>query len=263
MSSTTTLIVTALIPLSFTGCVPLPIPHTQQVTPAVRADFRAGTGRRAAGVAVALTTSWKDTLCAQPVIQRVTDAQGHLEVPAVEERTPILWVTLMENFGYTSYYLCAGRIDSLGTRGYESRIEVHGRMAGDSLDCVTWEFAQRLHATCYNDLNPEGWLEGGRWETGSGGGTYRVLFVVVLQRPSRVITHPFVQWLVGDSIAAVAEIDRDSKPWERERLGLVAKDGRWYLTFAAPHSTFWNRLGNRWVTYELGAPGEIREMPCQ
>lgn len=260
MSAATSLTVTALILVPGTGCVPLPIPHTEQVTPAVRADFRAGTGRGAARVAVALTQSRKDTLCARPVIQRVTDVQGHVEVPEIKKRTSILWVTLMENFGITSYYLCAGRIDSHGMPGYESRIEVSGRVTGDDLDCVTWEFAQRLNVTCLNKSSRARWLEGGRWKTGSGGGTYRVLFV---ESPSGNRIHPFVQWLVGDSIAAVAEIDREAKPWERKRLGLFETYGRWHLTFAAPHSTFWNRLGNTWVTYELGAPGEVREMPIQ
>ena len=257
MNAAMSLPVTGCLLLSITACIPLPIPHTERLTPSVRADFRARSGHPAAGVAVALTASRRDTLCERAVIQRVTDARGHIEVPPVEKRKSIFWLTMMDRADGIGYWVCTGTTDALGAPVYESRSEVSGGRSGDDLDCFTWEAAQRPFVSCYSGRMKRP-LQGGRWQQGSAGGTYRVLFV---DRAQGVFARSFVQWLVGDSIVAVSELPRDAKPWERKRLGLSERGGRWYLTYAVPHSTFWNKLGNRWVTYELGAPGEVREVP--
>src|SRR5690348_1369216 len=257
MNSAMSLAGTGCLLLCITACIPLPIPHTERVTPSVRADFRARSGHPAAGVADALTASRKDTLCERAVIQRVTDARGHIEVPPVEKRESIFWLTMMDRTDGIGYWVCTGTIDSLGAPVYESRTEISGRMAGDDLDCFSWEAAQRPFVSCYSE-RMERPLRGGRWQQGSSGGIYRVLFV---HRPHCGDARPFVQWLVGDSIVAVSELPREAEPCERKRLGLSERGGRWYLTYAEPHSTFWIKLGKHWVTYELGAPGEVREVP--
>ena len=257
MNSATSLAVTGLLLLGIAGCIPLPIPHNELVTPPVRGRFRSASGRPAARIAVALTSSDTDTSCSRAVVQRVTDAQGDMQAPGVVERKKVYWLTIMDKGGGIGYWLCAGSVDSLGTPRYSSRTVINGRPQGDDLDCFTWQSPEGNHITCNRERY--GRVEGGRWSSGTVRGTYRVMFVELPLRGDRV--HPYVHWLAGDSIVAVTELPRDAKPWERERLGLNERGGRWYLTFAVNHSTLWNRLGNRWVTYELGAPGEVREVP--
>src|SRR6266545_2204569 len=99
-----------VIPLLLsTACIPLPIPHTETVIPAVSADFRAPSGRPARGLAIALTGHEKDTACGRAQVHRVTDAEGRIAAPATQERKSIFWLTLMENFGLRTYWLCTGR----------------------------------------------------------------------------------------------------------------------------------------------------------
>jgi len=276
VNSGMSLAVTGCFLLCITACIPLPIPHNELVTPAVRGRFRSSSGRPAAGIAVALTSSDTDTSCNRAVVRRVTDARGQLQAPRVAQRKTIYWLVMMDRGSGIGYWLCAGSVDSLGTPRYSSRTAILGTPRGDDLDCFTWQSPERDHITCNRERYAP--LEGGRWSRGTVHGTYRVVFVASslgwdgrkgdedgechVDSPYIIDPiHPYVQWLAGDSIVAVTELPRCAKPWERKHLGLSERGSRWYLTFAVNHSTSWNKLGKRWVTYELGTPGEVREVP--
>src|SRR6266566_3966294 len=95
--------------LGVTACIPLPIPHNEQVTPPVSGTLRSSAGSSIAGAAIALTGSRRDTLCAPAAIRRVADEHGRYHTPATEARKTIFWVTMMEHFGprFTVSCVCA------------------------------------------------------------------------------------------------------------------------------------------------------------
>ena len=247
-------LVPTLITPAVAGCLPIPIPHTERIIPAVSADLRAPSGRPAAGVAIALTSRDDDRACTSAEVRGITDEQGHIEAPVTEQRKSVFWLTLMENFGLRWYWLCTGRMDAVGTPVYTARTVIHGQLPGDDLMCYAWHIEAEEHVTCRDRREERGRLEGGRWRAGNDSGTYRVIFEDRWSGGPR--TTAYLQWLVGDSVAAVVELPGEPRLFERKRLGLLFINNRWYLTVAVRRKGFWPKYV--WRRFELGPPGEFR-----
>jgi hypothetical protein len=71
--------------LGTSGCLPLPIPHMQQVTPRVSGRVRNSVGKPSSALQLALTAHDKDTMCTRPSVRTVTDSMGAFRVPFIEE----------------------------------------------------------------------------------------------------------------------------------------------------------------------------------
>jgi len=244
--------------LTLSACIPIPVRNTQVVTPSVRGVLTLSDGTPAIGAAVALTASWKDTLCAKPTVRAITDSAGHFRVPAGEIDRHIFWLTLMENpGGWMGYYLCAGRTDSTGTPVYRARTELAGTIQGDSLSCLTFVWNNERVA-CNTYRGGSDIITGGRWTAAGETGTFRVLGVQVGRSYGERVV---VQWVapVADGRTAVrATVDLPTGANVAAVDKPVERNGRWYLRALSVKRTKWNR--DRWLLFALGAPGEVREL---
>ena len=253
------------VALGVLACIPLPIPHTEQVTPNVVGDLRSSSGVPIPGVAVAFTGSPRDALCAKAMTHPVVDERGRFQATATKARKTILWLTLMENFGQNRsyYWLCAGTLDSGGAAAYQTRTYINGHAAGDSLACVAWVWKERHRVTC-NGTSRQRMFEGGHWAQGAVEGRYRVIVAEdeVWDYPSRA----FVQWLAVsdrdaiDSLVATLELPERVDVYELHRLRFAERAGHWYLRVPSTKWTFWKGAHTRWLTFALGPPGDARQV---
>jgi hypothetical protein len=246
------------------ACVPLPIPHNEQVTPFAAGDVRRSDGAPVVGAPVALTRSPRDTLCMKAAIRRSTDSVGHFAFPATEKHKHILWFTMMESFGSTSYWLRAGTIDSAGDTVYRTRTYIPGHVWGDSLACITWVWRDGERITCDNVGGARRIVTGGEWTDGNTSGPYRV----ILAEEGAWGTwnfRGFVQWLEQSSrrnevkVRAMTELPVGPElqaPFEGAQFAY--NGGHWYVMCPSTKRTKWNRT--RWLKFELGPPGQVRQV---
>jgi hypothetical protein len=244
-------------------CIPLPIPHTKQVTPQVTGRLHQSNGRPSSGVSIALTASAKDTARSRPAIRTTTDAADAFQVPFTEERKGILWLTLMENpGGITTYWLGASATDPVREPAHRRRTYIVGHKDGDTLQCLDWVWKQEARVTC-NTEDAARMLVGGTWVEGVDSGTYRV----ILAEDDRYASafRGFVQWIVPastgrpDTIRAITELPVGPQiAGERSGPTLAQEDGRWYLTVLSTRPTKWGN--KRWLRFELGPPGQVRQV---
>ena len=247
------------------ACIPLPIPHSELVTPQVAGTLEDSNGLPARGSLVALTPSEHDTLCTQPTIQQRTDDQGRFQAGATERHKTILLLTLMEDFGYRSYWLCSTAADSTGKVLYRARTYRLDRN-GASLRCLTWVWQDRPRITCNSSNAPnDRIIEGGHWVLGATEGTYRV--ILGGEGAWGYPTHAFIQWLARptprtpervkaalDSLAAMVELPEEVNIGETPTVSLRQDFGQWLLIVRSTKRTFWGRA--RSLIYRLGPPGE-------
>jgi len=251
--------------LGVTACIPLPIPHNEQVTPPVSGTLRSSAGSSIAGAAIALTGSRRDTLCAHAAIRRVADEHGRFHTPATEARKTIFWVTMMEHFGprFTSYWLCAGTVDSTGAAVYRARAALTAQESGDSLACLAWVWRERYWVAC-NGTSVRRIFEGGHWVQGSVQGRYRL---IVADDEASGSSRAFVQWLeakgrdAADSLAAAVELPEEVTRSEVPHFPFAERGGHWYLRVPTPKRTFWRGPYTQWLSFELGVPGDARKVP--
>lgn len=249
------------------ACIPLPIRHTKQATPSVEGRLQWNDGSAAVGIAIAVTESEKDKGCTGPGGRGVTDSSGRFHLPPAHVRKRIFWLSLMENpLGSTSYWLCARLDASPEHRGdgnlHVPRTRIAGRLRGDTLTCLGWEWQSALRVTC-NAPHQKRILTGGSWTNDGETGTYRVLLPEgeKLAYESRAV----VQWItpapVGASTIAVrAQTELPTgKGVTTEGALLDSRDGEWRLRVKSVTPTTWGN--ERWHMFELGPPGEFRQVP--
>ena len=250
-----TIAIASAIALSLTGCIPIPIPHTAQVTPAAVGELRRSDGTPSALVSVALTASSRDTSCAKAAVQRVTDSSGRFDIPAARQRKTIVWLTLMENLGLTQYWLCAGASDSAGHLTYRSRTSVLGHLDGDSLKCLEWAWRETPRVTCENARGQQ-IVTRGAWTQGTSAGTYRMILAEDDEWGHS--TRPFIQWLEVPSaggplvVRGVAVLPVMVGGDYLTEIVLIG--GRWHVTAVTA-------ISRKKLTFELGPPTEFRQVP--
>jgi hypothetical protein len=257
----------SLLALGATACLPLPIPHTEQITPHVVGELRRSDGSPLVDTPVALTVWDHDTSCANAVIRRSTDSAGHFALPATKVRKHIFWLTLMENPARSTFYwLCAGTTDSAGEAALRHRTGIWGHLDGDSLACLEWVWLERLRVTC-NTEREQRFVTRGDWTDGGTGGTYRV---IIAEEEKGLRAHWYAQWLESSrsaafvTVRAMAEVPADlaDKTWyltTASWVPIASTNGRWYLTVPSIKRTLWGNT--RWLRFELGPPGHMRQVP--
>ena len=185
-------------------------------------------------------------------------------MPAAEERRQIFWLSLMENFGRTVYWLC---LDASALRGPASlnhssppRSAIIGYMSGDSLACLLWDWRGASELSCNGTLERQ-ILTDGAWTEGELTGTYRLLLPPGEEWGARAV----VQWITSASEAparwivhAQAELptEKDIRP---ESATLSWGTTAWKVRLLSTEKSKWNN--DIWVTFELGPPGEFRRVP--
>jgi len=172
---------------------------------------------------------------------------------------------MMEHFGprFTSYWLCAGTVDSTGAAVYRARAALTAQESGDSLACLAWVWRVRYWVAC-NGTSVRRIFEGGHWVQGSVQGRYRL---IVADDEASGSSRAFVQWLeakgrdAADSLAAAVELPEEVTRSEVPHFPFAERGGHWYLRVPTPKRTFWRGPYTQWLTFELGVPGDARKVP--
>jgi hypothetical protein len=253
------------------ACIPIPAKHYEQVTPTVVGTLSLDDGTPAKDYFIAATDDWKDLGCSRPGGRGVADSLGRFRLPATSEEKKIFWLTLMENLGMRSYWVCS-RPAALGASGSArvgdvARTPVWGHFRGDTLDCVSWQWSDTTRLSCNTTPADENRsrpgtqiLRGGSWTDGGMSGSYRVLFAQVGE--SALEARAVVQWVGGTPVAPNTVRARMPLPtpdtvvlWgaSLDRVGDV-----WRVRVQSTRKTRWGN--DIWLTFELGLPGYIREV---
>lgn len=255
-----------------TACIPIPARYQEQVTPIVVGTLTLDDGTPAAHYLVAATDDDKDFTCSRPGGRGITDSLGQFHLPETKEWKRIFWLTLMENFGMRGYWVCA-RPAALGAPGggpvgVLPRAFVFGHFSGDSVDCLRWSWQDTTRLSCNaaprwkNYPKPDlQILRGGSWVDGEVRGNYRVLFAYGDRWPLEA--RGVVQWIAANAgtwnaVRAEKELPTpDSVEFRGASLDQI--DGAWRVRVKSQKETKW---GNSiWLTFALGRPGVIRELP--
>ena len=253
------------------ACIPIPVKHSEQLTPTVVGTLSVDDGAPAGHYFVAATDQMKDLTCSRPGGRGVTDSLGRFRLPETSETKQIFWFTLMENFGMREYWVCV-RPAALGASGgarvdEAARTSVWGHFRGDSLDCLRWRWRDTTRLSC--NAMPAATqvphvesqiIRGGSWTHGDMSGSYRVLLVQIGRWESEA--GAVVQWVAGTPETANtvrAQMDLPTRDSVELRSASLERVGdAWRVRVKSSRKTKW---GNEiWLTFELGPPGQIREI---
>jgi hypothetical protein len=244
------------------GC-PIPVRHEELVTTKVTGIVREVDGTPAAGIPVAVTPSWGDVACTDPSARGVTDSAGRFHLPAVHEQKRIFWFTPIENFGSVSYRFCAGGLAASPRQGAAmTSTRMDGWARGDTLDCIRWTLHERTRVSCNRPMIQYGTFTFGAWRDARDSGYYRLLRADEDTR--RDVSRAVVQWI------AVARSDASGGTRVRSEVELptgepivgatyAIRNGRVVARVESIRRTKWDN--RRWLAFELGGPGEAREVP--
>jgi hypothetical protein len=242
------------------GCLPLPIPHMQLVTPRVSGRVYTSVGQPSSALHLALTAHEKDTTCTRPSVRTTTDSLGAFAVPFIEERKTIYWLTLIENpGGAKAYWLCANAEAGSDVPSYQTRTQISGNLDGDTLECLDWSWNGKRVVVC-NTGREARFLVGGMWVQRADTGAYRV--ILADQDRYGSVFRGYIQWIEGlgtagrDTVFATVELPGNAE-LARQPGGpiLGSENGTWYLTVLSTRRTTGNNP--RPLKFELGPPGEI------
>jgi hypothetical protein len=250
-----------LIVSGLTACIPLPISHTEQVTPRVVGTIQGDDGAGRGDMRIAAAETPDPGSCQWSASTALTDAAGRFALPPVRVRKKIFWLSMMETFGRTAYWICAAP-GSTGDSTKPLLARVVGHIAGDSISCLEWQPPGTQELTCDSDHDRH-IVSGGEWRDGSAHGTYRLIITIVDTTPYPEY-RAFVQWLELSpdtplhAVRATVElpapaIDLNPFPAFEER------DGAWTVVVKS------NRPGmkgaDRFMTFTLGKPGVLTLRP--
>lgn len=98
------MIAVATTGLLFAVAACLPIPHTERLSPKLLGTFRHTNGAPIAGVQLAVSAEYDDTLCSLASVRTTTDSSGGFELPETHERVPFMMAYVDEMH---SYRICA------------------------------------------------------------------------------------------------------------------------------------------------------------
>ena len=242
------------------ACLPLPVPHTEPVTPAVRGVLHRGDGSPVVGARVAATDDPKDVACHGPGGRAVSDSSGYFQLPAETVRRRVYWLTLVEKLGLTSYWLCTALSDASDMP--VARAYVFGSERGDAADCMTWSWEHSRYLACNVPPSHRRITRGGEWADSAGRGTY--VIALADDEAWGYESRAFVQWVEPShagrpaAVRAVVPVPTDAPVLGREGSALEVRDGQWYVTLTST-----KRAGRytRRMRFELGPPGAVRRVP--
>lgn len=251
-----------LVVSGLTACIPFPISHTEQVTPRVTGTIQRDDGAGLSDMRVAAAEKPDPESCQWSASTAVTGTSGRFTLPAVRVRKRIFWLSMMETFGRTAYWICTAPAVPTGRAEKPLLGRVVGHIAGDSVSCLEWRRARMRELTCDNDVDRH-IVSGGEWNDGPAHGTYRLIVTTVDAAPSPEY-RVFVQWLELSSdkplhpVRATAQLPApaiDLNPFP----AFNQLDGAWTVVVKS------NRPGmkgaDRFMTFNLGKPGEMRLRP--
>jgi hypothetical protein len=244
------------------ACLPLPVAHNQLVTAPVMGVIRRSDGTPAPEVRIGVTADERDEGCTSHGARAVTDAAGRFQLPAIHERQRVLWLTMMESFGMTRYWFCASGPSPRSTTdssAVPARTHIRGWISGDTLACLTWTLGGVPRVTCNGSVNQRPIVTDGEWSDGQNSGTFRLLLTDAER--SGYGYRAVVQWVMATASGETGSGQVRGQlelPTGEPVLGgaFTTVDGRWRIRVESVRRTKWNN--RRWLTFELGRPGEAR-----
>jgi len=172
---------------------------------------------------------------------------------------------MMESLGMTWYRFCAGA-PAVATPQQVTAMTAStnnkGWVRGDTLTCIAWTLRGIAKLSCNGPINQHGMFTFGGWSDSRDSGTYRVLLPDDDDWAYRAV----VQWV------ALPRPNASAAPGVRATMELptgeavqgatyAMRDGRPVARVESVRPTKWGN--RRWLAFELGGPGEVREVPDQ
>jgi hypothetical protein len=274
-------IVVILLASCVAGC-PLPIRHTETITPAIVGIVRGPDDRPARNIKVAVAAGYGST-CSEPA-RDSTDAAGRFSIPAATKTYQVSWIIPNYDVAAPAYTLCIGTGDTV-LAAYTGWGSLEGDAPVDSINCVQWSWQNSPRASCSGDVE-RSLVSGGRWIEGDATGRYRILLTREDSTPSargtlhRVWNGPrrphryfavVVQWLEQPDAAGPATVRTALALPLREdveeagELSLGEMYGRWCAsvrTTRLTHRLYWEHHVSELNTFILGPPGQAHRVPA-
>jgi hypothetical protein len=200
-----------------------------------------------------------------PSARGVTDSAGRFHLPAVHEEKRVAWFSPIENFGTTWYRFCAGGAPTTTPQQVATMAastHLVGWARGDTLDCIQWKLRRSARVSCNGPVGHYATFTFGAWHDARDSGYYRLLRADEDTRGNG--QRAVVQWL------AVAPANAPAGTSVRSQLELptgeaivgatyAIRNGRVVARVESIRRTKWDN--RRWLAFELGGPGEAREVP--
>ncbi len=239
------------------GC-PVPISHTETLSPPVVGVVHKSDGTPVVGAQVAVAYGYARTPCAQTTAHATTDSAGAFRLVATQKDYRVVWVIPNLDRFPPSYLLCVGAGDTL-LPAYTGRGSLDAEAEPDSVTCLQWEWRDRTRVTCSGKAQ-RALVSGGRWTDEDASGWYRLILTREdsgrIQRPLAV-----VQWLAQtgpdspSTLVATAELPiRGAVEWVAEpALGEVF--GRWCASLLTERKIPFG-FRKEWLRFKLGPPGD-------
>jgi hypothetical protein len=251
--------------ITIAGCIPLPISHLSPVSAASVGAVVDEGGSPARGLRIAPAGDATPSACAWNEASATTDVNGRFALPALSVKRRIFWLTMVESFGMSHYWLCAQPASSSDTATRPLITDIRGNFRGDSIDCLEWNWQQRRQLTCTTQYGPRRITTGAEWSDGQTTGIYR-LIVAALGTEKYSDDEAYLQWVeltpggTPGSVRAVIELPVGKGgvyPYPAPEFN--RPDGRWRVVIRSIQPTKWGN--DRYVTYVLGKPGEVMRGP--
>lgn len=268
---TATIVICALAPCT-AGC-PLPIAHTETLSPPLVGVFTHDDGTPVPGARVAVSSEWGDAACVHATRLTTTDSAGLFRLPATEKRHRILWIIPGFDYAMPTYNLCVATENAqFAYRGYLSSrwlAPLGGEGSLDSITCLEWALNERPTVICSGtkeSLQSTGGgvlVTGGHWTDEKATGWYRI----ILTGHTQDVRHAYLQWVEPsgtDPLQAVRltrELPVDFGSIDGAAYAKISEHGqRWCATVAPVWSS--HRPGSKWPgwRFDLGPPGEVRQV---
>ena len=253
--------------VSTTGCLFLPIPRTEGVSPPLRGRYLTSEGLPIVGHQIAVATGWSDSTCTQAKQRTVTDSMGHfqLERTTIRRRGVFLFPPI-ERFS-NSYWLCAGMSHTALGPLYQGYGWLSKRAPPDSVRCVQWQWNAQSRTTCA--LSREATIStGGHWSDGQGSGFYRV---ILLEEPIAVrpcknrfdCPHAYLQWIEDPGtgppfvVRATVDLELDPRITYLSAAHVWQREGGSELVLSGTRPRFMSDFAPIAVYFDLGPPGVV------
>jgi len=246
------------------GC-PVPIRHTETLSPPVVGVVHKSDGTPVVGAQVAVAYGYASSPCTRATAQATTDSAGVFRLVATQKDYRVVWVIPNFDRAPPSYLLCVGAGDTL-LPAYNGVGSLDADAEPDSVTCLQWEWRDRTRVTCSGKAQ-RSIVSGGRWPSdvtpsaARGTGFFRL---ILTREGSGRTMRPLavVQWLEQtgpdspSTLVATAELPfRGNVEWGVAEPALGEIYGRWCASMLTLRKTHFG-FKREWLRFKLGLPGD-------
>jgi hypothetical protein len=258
---------------------PLPIPRTESTSAPMMGTIVWADGTPASGLAVGVSTGWRDAACTRTEVRTLTDQSGAFQLPGTEKHYSTTWFVPNLDLVAPSFDLCAAVGDTM-RRAYRGRGSLGPTAETDTLRCVAWEWNATPRVSCVGRAE-RAVVTGGAWtdSTAAATGFYRLFLA---EEPTRVKgydkdkpqdrPHAYVQWLEPRSpdappgspphrVRATVSLDFDrDKLLAARQMQIWRREGRWLASLHGYRNDFMRGIADAELVFELGPPGVVKKV---